>query len=173
MVHGAQNVSNTGGDSSIPNKPIGLGPILTDQPWDSPPGTSNTYTHVADLTVRNIAYLIGTGRLCRFDKRRISDLGKRKVLSEGELNQVVTPEPGQLIGVVSQMLGYDRLLVKCSDGIERICRIRGKMKRRVWIKVNDTVLVAPWDFQQSRGDILWRYTAAQAQALQQQQLVRQ
>jgi len=86
---------------------------------------------------------------------------------------VVTPEPGQLIGVVSQMLGYDRLLVKCSDGIERICRIRGKMKRRVWIKVNDTVLVAPWDFQQSRGDILWRYTAAQAQALQQQQLVRQ
>jgi translation initiation factor 1A len=81
---------------------------------------------------------------------------------------VVTPEPGQLLGVVTQMLGYDRLMVKCQDGVDRICRIRGKMKRRVWIKVGDTVLVAPWDFQKNRGDILWRYTAAQASALQSQ-----
>jgi translation initiation factor 1A len=50
-----------------------------------------------------------------------------------------------------------------------VCRIRGKMKRRVWIKVNDTVLVAPWDFQtDSRGDILWRYTESQSNWLRSQ-----
>ncbi len=66
-------------------------------------------------------------------------------------------------------LGYDRLMVRCGDGHERVCRIRGKMKRRVWIKVGDTVLVAPWDFQaDSRGDILWRYTESQANWLRSQ-----
>lgn len=57
-------------------------------------------------------------------------------------------------------------MVKCTDGKVRLCRIRGKMKRRVWIRMNDTVLVAPWDFQSDkRGDIVWRYTKAQAESL--------
>jgi len=93
-------------------------------------------------------------------------MGKKKVLSESQLKEMVLPGTDQLLGIVSQMLGYDRLLVKCTDGHERVCRIRGKMKRRVWIKVGDVVLVAPWDFQfESRGDILWRYTESQAQWL--------
>ena len=43
------------------------------------------------------------------------------------------------------------------------------MKRRVWIKVGDIVLMAPWDFQaDTRGDILWRYTQNQADWLRNQ-----
>jgi translation initiation factor 1A len=104
-----------------------------------------------------------------FDKRTGGMVGKKKVLSEGELREMVMPDEGQLLGIVSQMLGYDRLLVKCGDGHERVCRIRGKMKRRVWIKVGDVVLVAPWDFQNdSRGDILWRYTESQSNTLRSQ-----
>jgi translation initiation factor 1A len=93
-------------------------------------------------------------------------LGKRKVLSEGDINQLVLPGTGQLLGIVTQMFGYDRIMVKCSDGLDRVCRIRGKMKRRTWIKNGDVVLVAPWDFQTSRADVLWRYTQNQAQVLQ-------
>lgn len=93
-------------------------------------------------------------------------MGKKKVLSEEQLKEMVMPGTGQLLGVVQQMLGYDRLKVKCADGHERMCRIRGKMKRRVWIKQGDVVLVAPWDFQSDiRGDILWRYTESQADFL--------
>ena len=40
------------------------------------------------------------------------------------------------------------------------------MKRRVWVRDGDLVIVAPWDFQsESRGDIIWRYTGAQAEEL--------
>lgn len=93
-------------------------------------------------------------------------MGKKKVLTEEELKELVLPGGGQVLGIVEQMLGYDRLRVKCTDGYERLCRIRGKMKRRVWIKTGDVVLVAPWDFQfDSRGDILWRYTGSQAEGL--------
>ncbi len=67
---------------------------------------------------------------------------------------------------MTKLLGYDRVLVKCADGHDRLCRIRGKMKRRVWIRDGDTVIVAPWDFQpESRGDIVWRYTTPQAQVI--------
>jgi translation initiation factor 1A len=93
-------------------------------------------------------------------------VGKKKVITEEELKELVLPGPGQVLGVVVQMLGYDRLLVKCTDGHERVCRIRGKMKRRVWIKTGDVVLVAPWDFQyEARGDVLWRYTESQVHRL--------
>ncbi|MBS7656069.1 translation initiation factor eIF-1A [Candidatus Bathyarchaeota archaeon] len=93
-------------------------------------------------------------------------MGKKKVITEEPLKEMVMPIENQLFGVVTQMLGYDRLLVKCADGHERTCRIRGKMKRRVWIKIGDVVLVAPWDFQsETRGDVIWRYTESQVETL--------
>jgi len=93
-------------------------------------------------------------------------LGKKKVLTEEELKELILPGEGQVLGVVLQMLGYDRLRVKCVDGHERLCRIRGNMTRRVWIKNGDVVLVEPWGFQsEQRGDILWRYTGSQADLL--------
>jgi len=93
-------------------------------------------------------------------------LGKKKVLSEEALNNVVMPAPGDVLGIAVKLLGFDRVLVKCQDGHERLCRIRGKMKRRVWIREGDVVLVSPWDFQSDkRGDVIWRYTRAQADML--------
>jgi translation initiation factor 1A len=93
-------------------------------------------------------------------------LGKKKVLSESELNRMMYPSQNDILGVATKMLGYDRIMVKCQDGRERLCRIRGKMKRRVWIRVGDIVLVSPWDFQfDTRGDLVWRYTKSQAEDL--------
>ena len=94
-------------------------------------------------------------------------MGKKKVLSEGDIqNEMVYPSQGEVLGVVTKLLGFDRIMVKCQDGKERLCRIRGKMKRRVWIRENDVVLVSPWDFQtDTRGDVTWRYTHGQAETL--------
>jgi translation initiation factor 1A len=93
-------------------------------------------------------------------------MGKKKVLSEGELSEMVLPSANDVLGVAVKLLGFDRVLVKCQDGHERLCRIRGKMKRRVWIRQGDVVVVSPWDFQfDKRGDLIWRYTKAQAEML--------
>ena len=81
------------------------------------------------------------------------------MISEEEIKTLVLPGPGEVLGVVEKLLGYDRLIVRCVDGHTRLCRIRGKMKRKVWIKEGDVVLVSPWDFQsETRGDVTWRYT---------------
>jgi len=93
-------------------------------------------------------------------------LGKKKVISEEELSEMVLPAANDVLGVAVKLLGFDRVLVKCQDGHERLCRIRGKMKRRVWIREGDIVLVSPWDFQSDkRGDIFWRYKRSQAEWL--------
>jgi translation initiation factor 1A len=99
-------------------------------------------------------------------KTRGQKLGKKKVLSEGEIGELRYPSQGEVLGVVVKLLGFDRIMVKCQDGAERLCRIRGKMKRRVWIRENDIVIVSPWDFQSDkRGDVVWRYTHAQTETL--------
>ena len=93
-------------------------------------------------------------------------MGKRKVISEDELSSMVLPQGSDVLGIAEKMLGFDRILVKCQDGYTRNCRIRGKMKRRAWIRQGDMVLVSPWDFQsETRGDIVWRYKKNQIQIL--------
>jgi len=82
------------------------------------------------------------------------------------------PAPSDVLGVAVKLLGFDRIMVKCQDGHERLCRIRGKMKRRVWIRQGDVVLVSPWDFQSDkRGDVIWRYTRAQADMLRKKDML--
>ena len=93
-------------------------------------------------------------------------MGKRKVTNEGNLENMVLPAANDVLGTAVRMLGAERILVKCQDGKERLCRIRGKLKRRVWVREGDIVLVSPWDFQSDkRGDIFWRYRKNQSDRL--------
>ncbi len=93
-------------------------------------------------------------------------MGKRRVVNEGDIGKPVVPQGDEVLGIADKLLGYDRLMVRCQDGASRVCRIRGKMKRRVWVRVNDVVLVSPWDFQaDTRGDIVFRYKGGQVEWL--------
>jgi len=75
------------------------------------------------------------------------------------IRRVRIPRKGEILGLVTAMLGANRLRVDCEDGKERIGRIRGKIVKRVWIRVNDVVLLLPWKIQSDeRADIIWRYT---------------
>ena len=93
-------------------------------------------------------------------------MGKRKVTNEGNLEKMLLPSGSDVLGTAVKMLGSERVMVKCQDGKERLCRVRGKLKRRVWVREGDIVLVSPWDFQSDkRGDIFWRYRRNQAEWL--------
>ncbi len=59
------------------------------------------------------------------------------------------------------MLGASRLEVKCQDGKDRMARVPGKLRKRVWMRQGDIVIVVPWDFQDSKADVIWRYTGPQ------------
>ena len=89
-------------------------------------------------------------------------MGKRKVLNESVIKHVRLPEEGELLGRTLKLLDSDQVMMKCIDKVTRCGRIRGKLKRRIWIWDNDIVIIAPWDFKESeRGDIVWRFTLPQ------------
>jgi translation initiation factor 1A len=94
------------------------------------------------------------------------ELGKRKVLNEAHLKELVLPQQGEILGRVVKISGGNQVIVACVDGQTRLCRIRGKMKRRMWIRERDIVLVSPWDFDNKRADIIWRYIKDHAEWLE-------
>jgi len=82
---------------------------------------------------------------------------------EEEIIRVRIPRKGEILGMVVAMLGAGRLNVNCEDGFTRICRIPGKMRRRIWVRVGDLVLIKPWEVQSNeRGDVIWMYKKNQA-----------
>jgi len=81
---------------------------------------------------------------------------------EHVITRVRTPKNNEVIGIIEQRLGANRLLVKCLDGNQRNCRIPGALRRRLWIRPGDTVIVKAWEFDgDTRGDVLFKYTPAQ------------
>ncbi len=81
---------------------------------------------------------------------------------EIEISRIRYPTGNEVFGIVEERLPGDKMRIKCSDGKTRICRIPGKIRKRVWIKVGDVVLVQPWKVMtDKRGDIVFRYTQTQ------------
>ena len=92
---------------------------------------------------------------------------KHKKLAPGEeIERLRMPRTGEILGIVEQMFGFDRLRVRCADGHVRTCRIRGKIRKRLWVRESDVVLVQPWLVQsEERGDVVHRYTHTQVEWL--------
>ncbi|BBG25421.1 translation initiation factor aIF-1A [Sulfuracidifex tepidarius] len=70
---------------------------------------------------------------------------------------VPKPGDGEAICVVKKMLGGDHIVVSCLDGKERMARIPGKIRKKVWMREGDVVLVGIWDFQPNKCDITYKY----------------
>lgn len=84
-----------------------------------------------------------------------------------EFKRVRTPRKGEILGLIEQIMGHGKLKVRCADGKIRMGRIPGKMKKRIWIREGDVVLVKPWDFQSDeKSDVIWRYTKTEASWLE-------
>jgi translation initiation factor 1A len=85
-----------------------------------------------------------------------------------DLRDIRMPGNDEMFAIVEQMLGANRVRVRCEDGTERTARIPGKMQKRIWIREDDVVLVEPWDWQDEKADIAWRYEKAEADALKEE-----
>lgn len=74
------------------------------------------------------------------------------------VTRVRTPRDKEVLGILEQRLGASRMRVRCLDGKIRLCRIPGRMKRKLWVRENDVVLVEPWEMGgDERGDIIFKY----------------
>lgn len=94
---------------------------------------------------------------------------KTRKAKRGAENQreIEVKQAGQEYGKVQKLLGNSNCMIYCFDGKQRIGKICGKMKKRVWLKVDDIVLVSMRDFEDSdrKCDILLKYFPEEAKEL--------
>tara|TARA_Y100000022_G_C12965153_1_gene246525 strand:+ start:54 stop:518 length:465 start_codon:yes stop_codon:yes gene_type:complete len=94
-------------------------------------------------------------------------------------NKIVFPEEGQYFAKVTKLLGSCRMKliyytknnterkIKDWNTIESIGIVRGSMVKRVFVNVDDIVLITPRDFEDKKVDIIHKYTENQLQYLKQ------
>eukprot|EP00126_Sphaerothecum_destruens_P013951 Sdes_comp23913_c0_seq1m22026 len=85
--------------------------------------------------------------------------------NEMEKRELVFKEDGQEYGQIVKILGSGRVEVFCFDGATRICHIRGKLRKKVWINQGDIVLIGLRDYQDAKGDVILKYNADEARNL--------
>lgn len=85
--------------------------------------------------------------------------------NENEKRELVFKEEGQEYAQVTRMLGNGRLEALCFDGSKRLCHIRGKLRKKVWINNSDIVLVGLRDYQDKKADVILKYTPDEARNL--------
>ncbi|MCI4368141.1 MAG: translation initiation factor eIF-1A [Thermoplasmata archaeon] len=78
---------------------------------------------------------------------------------------------GEIFGVANQLLGAARIRVMCEDSVPRMGRITGKLKKKMWIREGDLLIIRPWGFQEGKADILFRYSRTQATYLARRNLL--
>lgn len=82
----------------------------------------------------------------------------------------------QSYAVVLKMLGNGRLVATCYDQdsngpkvVDRMCHIRGKMRKKIWINVGDIILVSLREFTKDqvsdKADVVHKYTPQEARKL--------
>jgi len=93
-----------------------------------------------------------------------SKKGKNQVATT---RQIDLKDELQEYAKVTKMLGNGRVKLSCFDGQERLGIIRGKMRKRVWINVDEIVLVSLRDFENNKCDIIGKYTSDDVRRLKQ------
>ena len=93
---------------------------------------------------------------------------------EQEIRRIKIPKGRETFGIVARKLGASRLEVKCFDGKKRVCRIPGRLKRRIWVNPGSLVVVEPWELSgDAKGDIIFKYTPTQVSFLKQKGYLKQ
>ncbi len=96
-------------------------------------------------------------------------MDRKKKQGQGQeqpVGRVPLPKGRQVLGILEQRLGANHMLVKCLDGKSRNCRVPGRLRRKLWLREGNIVIVEPWELEgDKRGDILLKYHPAQVQWL--------
>ena len=72
------------------------------------------------------------------------------------------PKPHQQLAVIREMSGGSRMQALCEDGYTRMVRIGGKLKKRMWCRPDDLIIIEPWVIQSNKkADLVYRYLPAE------------
>ncbi|MBS3159757.1 translation initiation factor eIF-1A [Candidatus Woesearchaeota archaeon] len=106
----------------------------------------------------------------KFDRQKYKNRYRNS--DEGVVIRVRIPMGREILGILEQRLGSCRVRVRCMDGRSRICRVPGRLKKKLWVKEGDVLLIEPWEFEgDEKGDVIFKYTRNQVDLLKKKGLM--
>ena len=103
---------------------------------------------------------------------RKRQIGSNKPVSSGDVPEEVTrvriprKDKNEVLATVTSLLGAKRVMLQCMDGVIRMGRIPGSKKKKMWVREGDVVIANPWEIQDSKADVTWKYTRPQIEWLE-------
>ena len=92
--------------------------------------------------------------------------GRRKAKAvSAKSNELIFADTYSSYAYVKENNGSGHFRVLCTDGLERMGVLRGSMRKRVWVRKGDIVLVTLRDFEDSKADIVHKYNGAEVSRL--------
>ena len=98
-------------------------------------------------------------------KRNKNQVQENKTTRLKDVNQ------SQEYAQITKCLGNCRFEVLCFDGKKRMAIMCGKMRKRVFVNAHEIVLVSLREWQDSKCDIIDKYSASDVQKLKQKNLI--
>lgn len=86
--------------------------------------------------------------------------------------RVKLPRGREKIGILAQRVGAGRMLISCMDGKTRNCRVPGRLRREMWLREGDVVIIEPWEFDDEKGDVLYKYSKSAIEKLKKDGLLK-
>jgi translation initiation factor 1A len=91
--------------------------------------------------------------------------GKKNATYSINKNDLIKKDEDQMYARVIALLGNGRLNALCDDGETRMCKIRGKMMKKDFIKTDGIILVSRRDYQDNKADVIHKYNDEEVKVL--------
>lgn len=92
--------------------------------------------------------------------------GKNKNTDDsGDKRGLILKDIEQEYAQITKILGNCRFEAYCFDGTVRLCHVRGKFRKRIWINRDDVVLVNRRVYQDEKCDIIHKYSPEEVNKL--------
>ena len=85
------------------------------------------------------------------------DYKKKINPDEPKIVRAKLPRGKEVIGIIEQRLGGNKMMVSCLDGKSRNCRVPGRLRRKLWLRPDDVVIIEPWELDDEKGDVVFKY----------------
>ena len=100
----------------------------------------------------------------------------RKQIDDQEpkiITRVKLPRGREVLGTIDQRVGGNRMLINCTDKMTRNCRVPGRLRRKLWLRPGDIVIVEPWELDNTKGDVLFKYNPSEIDFLKNKGFLKQ
>ncbi len=93
-------------------------------------------------------------------KKKVSDLQNQAP------TRVRFPKGKEFIGIVDKRLGGSRMNIRVINGETIMARVPGRMKKYLWIREGDIVLLEPWELAKDKADLIYKYKPNEVKVLE-------